>query len=175
MSVWVQKSERICENGKYLGIVIDDSVIMCVEIINAADVVSKNVPANVISIVSTNVMSTTPINFHSKKKYKMDCYILQTFLSEIILLFIIAIICYHYAKHRSKQKNIGKIAKQNKTKQGRSQNLKAVPQNLMKFFKVDDVTANDIIQKKQHRLRKKNYRFSIVITTVKLAILAFSN
>ena len=94
MSVWVQKSERtscfpkyhfsnpatcICENGKYLGIVIDDSVIMCVEIINAADIVSKNVPANVMSIVSTNVVNTTPINFHSKTKYKMDCYILQTF------------------------------------------------------------------------------------------------
>ena len=43
---------------------------MCVEIINAADIVSKNVPANVMSIASTNVMSTTSINFHSKKNIK---------------------------------------------------------------------------------------------------------
>ena len=39
-------------------------------------------------------------------KYKMDCYILSTVLSVIILLFIIPIICYHYAKHWSKQKSI---------------------------------------------------------------------
>ena len=51
--------------------------------------------------------------------------------------------------------------------QGRSQNLKAVPQNFMEVFKVDDVTANDVIQEKKHLLRKeKTYRFSIVITTV---------
>ena len=36
----------------------------------------------------------------------MNCYNLRTLLLETILLFIIAIICYHYAKHRSKDKNI---------------------------------------------------------------------
>ena len=36
-----------------------------------------------------------------------------------------------------------------------SQSLKAVPQNFMKVFKVGDITANDVIQKKQHRLRKE--------------------
>ena len=36
----------------------------------------------------------------------MDCYTLQTVLLMIMLLFIIAIICYHYAKHRSKPKKI---------------------------------------------------------------------
>ena len=41
-------------------------------------------------------------------------------------------------------------------KQGRSQNLKAVPDNFMEFFNVDDVNANDVIQKKQHLLRKEN-------------------
>ena len=40
--------------------------------------------------------------------------------------------------------------------QGRSQNLKAVPQNFMEVFKVDDVTAIDFIQKKQHLWRKEN-------------------
>ena len=50
--------------------------------------------------------------------------------------------------------------------QGRSQNLKAVPQHIMEVFKVDDVTANDVIQKKQHLLGKKTYRFPIVITSV---------
>ena len=34
----------------------------------------------------------------------MDCYILRTVLLVIILLFIIAITCYHYAKHKSKLK-----------------------------------------------------------------------
>ena len=44
--------------------------------------------------------------------------------------------------------------------QGRSQNLKAVPQNFKEAFKVDDVTSNDVIQKKQHRLRKEKLRIS---------------
>ena len=33
---------------------------------------------------------------------------------------------------------------------GRSQNLKEVPQNFMEVFNVDDVSANDAIQKNQH-------------------------
>ena len=37
----------------------------------------------------------------------MNCYTFHTVLLVIILLFIIAIICYHYAKHRSQQGNIG--------------------------------------------------------------------
>ena len=40
--------------------------------------------------------------------------------------------------------------------QGRSQNLKAVPQNFMDVSKVDDIIANDVIQEKQHLLRKEN-------------------
>ena len=42
-------------------------------------------------------------HFHYKKvRYKMDCYnILHTVKLVIIFLFIIAIICCHYAKHRS--------------------------------------------------------------------------
>ena len=35
----------------------------------------------------------------------MDCCILDTVWLVIILLFIIAVICYHYAKHETKQRN----------------------------------------------------------------------
>ena len=47
------------------------------------------------------------INSNDRKvKYKIDCYILHIILLVIILLSITTIICYHYARHRSKQKNI---------------------------------------------------------------------
>ena len=39
----------------------------------------------------------------------MDCYTLHTVLLVIILVFIMAIICYYYAKHRPKQKKIGTL------------------------------------------------------------------
>ena len=39
--------------------------------------------------------------------------------------------------------------------QGCSQNLKAVTQNFMEVFKVDDVTANYVIQKKTTSLKKR--------------------
>ena len=56
-------------------------------------------------IISTNVTSSLSINSDDKKGgQKMDFYILQTVLLVIIQLFIITIICYHYAKHRSKLK-----------------------------------------------------------------------
>ena len=44
--------------------------------------------------------------------------------------------------------------------QGRSQNLKAVPQNFIKVFKVDDFTINNVIQKKQNLLRKEKLQIS---------------
>ena len=40
-------------------------------------------------------------------------------------------------------------------KKGRSQNLKAVPQNLIEVFKLDNVTSNDVIQKKQHLFKER--------------------
>ena len=55
-------------------------------------------------IVSTN-MTNVSINFDDKKvRYKTDTHILHTVLLVIMLLLIIAIICYHYTNHRSKQK-----------------------------------------------------------------------
>ena len=92
--IW-DPSTCIWKNGKYLGNIIDNSVIRCDEIINT------------VGNVSTAVTSTVSTNFYNKKvRYKMDCYILHTVLLLIILLFTIAIICYDYAKHRSKRKNV---------------------------------------------------------------------
>ena len=84
-----------CKNGEYLASSIDDSVMMCDEIVNAEDNISTNVPTYVMSTVSTN-------SYNKKVRYKMGCYILHTVLLVIILLFIITIICYRYAKHRLK-------------------------------------------------------------------------
>ena len=39
--------------------------------------------------------------------------------------------------------------------QGRSQNLEEVPQNFTEVFNIDDVTANDVIQRNQHRKQRK--------------------
>ena len=83
----------VCENSKYSKHIVNDSRIVCDEIIY------------VMYIVLTNVTSTASKNSDDKKiRYKVDCYILDTVLLVIILLFIIAIICYHYAKQRSKLK-----------------------------------------------------------------------
>ena len=80
-------------------------MVTCNEIINAADHVSTNVSASVTSTVSINAVNPVSMNFDDKKiGYKINCYILHTVLLVVILLNIIAIICYHYAKHRSKQK-----------------------------------------------------------------------
>ena len=92
----------ICENGKNLKRIADTSVITCNEVIYAMDIVSTNV-----SIISANVTISMLKNSDDKKvRYKIDCYILSTVLLVIMLLFIITIICYHYAKHRSKLKNL---------------------------------------------------------------------
>ena len=65
------------------------------------DIVSTNLTI----IILKNVTSTMLTNSGDKKvRYKMDCYTLHTVLLVIILLFIIAITCYHYAKHRNFQK-----------------------------------------------------------------------
>ena len=53
---------------------------------------------------------------------------------------------------------------------GRSHNLKEVPQNFTEVFKINDVTANDVIQRNQHRQEKKINLSSILITDVKLAL-----
>ena len=86
---------------------------MRVEIINATDIVSINVTNTITTYVtntiSTNVVSTVSLYSDDKKvRYNMDYYILHTVLL-VIMLFIITIICYHYTKHRSKQKNFATL------------------------------------------------------------------
>ena len=43
---------RICENGKYLGSIINDSVIRCDKTINTTDSLSTNVASSVSKSVS---------------------------------------------------------------------------------------------------------------------------
>ena len=75
------------------------SVIMCGEIISVMDIVATKM---------TNAIARNgPINSDSKNvRYKINCYIFTKVLLAIILLLIITIICYHYAKNRAKQKSI---------------------------------------------------------------------
>ena len=68
-----------CENGKYLASVIDNSVVMCDEIIEK----TKTVPT-----------SSTSTYF----------YILLTFL--LITIALLIIVSIHLIKHRSKQKHL---------------------------------------------------------------------
>ena len=69
-----------------------------------------SVSTNVTNTIPTNVANTVSTNSGDKKvKYKIDCYILHTFLLVIILLFIIAIICYHYTNQRLKRKRTGAL------------------------------------------------------------------
>ena len=76
--------------------IADTSVIVCDEIINATDSLSKNVtntvPTNMANAISTNIRCVVSINPDDKKvRYKMDCYILITVLLVVVLLFIITI------------------------------------------------------------------------------------
>ena len=64
----------------------------CDEIVTVVDIVSTK------NTVAINVTSTTSINCHSIKV--KDCCFFRTVLLEIILLLIIFIICYHYAKQK---------------------------------------------------------------------------
>ena len=64
----------------------------CDKIIIATDTVStKN-----INNITTNNTSAASLNPHSKQV--RDCYILHRVLLVIILLLMITITCYHYAK-----------------------------------------------------------------------------
>ena len=75
-----------------LASIVDESVIMCNEVLN----ITSNIPANLKSVVSTDFDDKNVI-------HKMNSCILQTVLVDIILLLMIAFICYYYAKQRSKQ------------------------------------------------------------------------
>ena len=78
-------------------------MITCDETISVMDIVSTKI---------TNTLATNvSINSYDKKlRYNIDYYILNAILVVIILPLIITIACYHYAKHRSKQKSIDALA-----------------------------------------------------------------
>ena len=69
-------------------------MIECIEIITVLDIVSHKKS----NTIATNVASTATINCHSIKL--RECYILYRVLLVIILLLIITITCYHYAKQK---------------------------------------------------------------------------
>ena len=64
---------------------------------------------HVMDIVSANMTNIMPTNVSTKKDGTKAR--LCTVLLMIILLLKITIICYHYAKHRSKQKHVGTLTK----------------------------------------------------------------
>ena len=75
---------------------------MCDEITKGAD----NVSTNVANAIPTNVRSTMSTNSEDKKvRYKMVCYILHIILLLIILIFTIALNCYHCTKNNIKAKS----------------------------------------------------------------------
>ena len=97
-------STFICENGKYLKSIGNNSITVCDEIIYAM-VINKcdEYYTNKCDKYCTNKCQEYCIKkFSCKITYKMDYYILHTVLLVIILLLIITIFCYHYSKHRSK-------------------------------------------------------------------------
>ena len=100
-------SVSICEEDKKLKIIADTSVIVCDATDSVSTDVTNTIPTNIRNNISTNVANTVSINFDNKKViYKIDCYILHTFL--LVIIIMIPIICYHYTQHRSK-KGIGAL------------------------------------------------------------------
>ena len=89
--LWSESLQMYCENGKYLKSINDNLKIVCDGIMYVVNNVPPNVSKNILMI--------------KKVRHKLDCYIVQIVLLVIILLFIMAIICYHqYEKQRSKLK-----------------------------------------------------------------------
>ena len=92
-------STCICENSQYLKSFADTSVIACNETMSVMDIVSTK--------ITNTIARNVSIDHHSEKvRYKIYSYTFHTLLLAIILLLMITIICYNYAKHRSKQKDI---------------------------------------------------------------------
>ena len=64
----------------------------------------------VLTKMTNTIATNASINSDDEKvRYKFHCYFLRTVLLVIILLLVITIICYHYSKDRSKQKNIDEL------------------------------------------------------------------
>ena len=103
--MWVQKTSLCekdhiwnpdtssCKNRKYLSSIMDDSTIMCDEVIESYDEETKT--------VSTNLNKKKKVTCKTKK-----FYILLVFLLVKIALFIaVSIYCY-LMRHKAKQKHL---------------------------------------------------------------------
>ena len=82
------------------------SKTLCDEIIHVMDIVSTKMTSTIATNMSVN-------SDDEKVRYKIAFYILRTVLLVIKFLLIFTIICSHYAKHRSKGKNIDALTIQN--------------------------------------------------------------
>ena len=58
-------------------------------------------------MININVSIKSIVCAKTKVWFKMDYHILHMFLLETILLFMTAIICYHYEKHGQSKKILG--------------------------------------------------------------------
>ena len=87
------------------------------------------------------------------RKLRIWSHLLKKSLMEnFIFCQVIIFVCLYWISIANKKNSIYFT--------GAMQNLKAVPQNFMDVFKVDDISANDVIQEKQHLLRKENLQIS---------------
>ena len=89
--VW-NPSTYICENGKYLASIIDDSVITCDEVIESCDEETKTIPKN---------LNEKNVTCKTQSFYILLNYLLIT----IVLLMAVSIYCY-LIKHQAKQKHL---------------------------------------------------------------------
>ena len=89
-----------CKNGKYLANIMDDLVIMCYKIIDAATEAKSGGEAKLKNKETKNILKIKLM------KQKVSLFILLTFsLIEIALLAAVSFYCYPI-KYKSKQKHL---------------------------------------------------------------------
>ena len=81
-------STSICENNRYLESAVDDSVIVCNEIIS----VTSSLSINMANTLSTNVTSIVSVNSNDKKK---DINWNVTFCTRFLINHITIYICHY--------------------------------------------------------------------------------
>ena len=88
-----------------------------------------------------------------KVRYKIDCYILDSVLLEMLSKLIITIACYHYVRYRSKQKGINALT----IWKWKLMNLKKFELKIVSCYYFDDIIKvedidfdNILIDEKSH-------------------------
>ena len=111
----------LVKNGKYLGSIIDDSVIMCGETIKG----TRTIPTKITSSETTSTKSVptkststeiTSTQIVPTKVISTNWYALLNNLLTNIALLIGVGIYYYQLKHRSKQKNLSSYQDSNNSK-----------------------------------------------------------